>query len=147
MRRSVTPSPSTARKVNRQPAQVARFAGTLLEQATEPTFRHSRSRPTSKTASPKKVFAELRSRNPSGDRCRGGADALARESVAIWAERDDLLWHGYAQMDVAEVLQLAGRAEEAVSVVEQAVELFERKGIIPASEVAQSLLAELEAVS
>src|SRR2546425_10783183 len=144
MPRSVTPSPSTARNVNRQPAQVARFAGTFLEQATEPTFRHSRSRPTSKTASPKKVFAELRSRNPSGDRCRGGADALARESVAIWAERDDLLWHGYALMDLAEVLRLAGRGNEAVPVVEQAVELFERKGIVAPAEAARSLLAELE---
>jgi predicted ATPase/class 3 adenylate cyclase len=72
------------------------------------------------------------------------ADALARESVAIWAERADLLWHGHALMDLAEVLQLAGRAEEAVSVVEQAIELFERKGIVPAAESARSLLVELE---
>jgi len=50
-------------------------------------------------------------------------------------------------LDLAEVLRLAGRAEEAVSVVKQAVELFERKGIVPAIEAAQSLLAELEAVS
>ncbi len=75
------------------------------------------------------------------------AEALAGESVAIWAERDNLLWHGYALLDLAEVLRLAGRAEEAVSVVKQAVELFERKGIVPAIEAAQSLLAELEAVS
>ena len=47
-------------------------------------------------------------------------------------------------MDLAEVLRLAGRAEEAVSVVEQAVALFERKGIVPAAEAARSLLAELE---
>jgi hypothetical protein len=47
-------------------------------------------------------------------------------------------------MDLAEVLQLAGRAEEAVSVVEQAVELFERKGIVPAADSARSLLVELE---
>jgi tetratricopeptide (TPR) repeat protein len=76
-----------------------------------------------------------------------GAEALAGESVAIWAERDNLLWHGYALLDLAEVLRLTGRAEEAVSVVKQAVELFERKGIVPAVEAAQSLLAELEAVS
>ena len=75
------------------------------------------------------------------------AEALAGESVAIWAERDNLLWHGYALLDLAEVLRLAGRAEEAGSVVKQAVELFERKGIVPAVEAAQSLLAELEAVS
>ena len=73
-----------------------------------------------------------------------GAEALARESVAIWAEGDNLLWHGYALMDLAEVLRLAGRAQEAVPVVEEAVELFDRKGIVPAAEAAQALLAELE---
>jgi class 3 adenylate cyclase len=74
------------------------------------------------------------------------AEALARESVAIWAERDNLLWHGNALIDMAEVLRLAGRAPEAMPVVEQAVELFERKGIIPALEAARALLAELEPV-
>ena len=73
-----------------------------------------------------------------------GAEALARESVAIWAQRDNLLWHGYALMDLAEVLRLAGRGNEAVPVVEQAVELFERKGIVAPAEAARSLLAELE---
>ena len=47
-------------------------------------------------------------------------------------------------MDLAEVLRLAGRAQEAVPVVEEAVELFDRKGIVPAAEAAQALLAELE---
>jgi tetratricopeptide (TPR) repeat protein len=73
-----------------------------------------------------------------------GAEALVRESVAIWAQRDNLLWHGYALMDLAEVLQLAGRANEAALVVEEAVELFGRKGIVPAADAARSLLAELE---
>ncbi len=72
-----------------------------------------------------------------------GAEALARESVAIWVRRDNLLWHGYALMDLAEVLRLAGRDKEAVPVVEDAVELFERKGIVPAAEAARLLLAEL----
>jgi tetratricopeptide (TPR) repeat protein len=72
------------------------------------------------------------------------AETLARESVAIWAERDDLLWHAYALMDLAEVLRLAGRDKEAVLVVEEAIELFERKGILPAAKTARSLLAELE---
>jgi predicted ATPase/class 3 adenylate cyclase len=76
---------------------------------------------------------------------RGDAEAaetLARDSVAIWAERDVLLWHGYALIDLAEVLRLLGRAHEAVPVAEEAVELFERKGIIPALEAAQALLVE-----
>lgn len=74
------------------------------------------------------------------------AEALARGSVAIWAERDNLLWHGYAVMDLAEVLRLVGRAQEAMPVVGQAVELFGRKGIIPSIEAARALLAELEPV-
>jgi predicted ATPase len=75
------------------------------------------------------------------------AEGLARESVAIWAERDCLLWHGYAVMDLAEVLRLAGRLQQAVPIVEQALELFERKGIIPAAETARALLATLEPVA
>jgi tetratricopeptide (TPR) repeat protein len=71
------------------------------------------------------------------------AEELARDSVAIWAERDVLLWHGYALMDLAEVLGLAGRVQEAVSAIEDAVELFERKGITPAAETAGALLAKL----
>ncbi len=82
---------------------------------------------------------------------RGGdpeaAERLARESVAIWAERDCLLWHGCAVMDLAEVLRLAGRPQQAVPIVEQALELFERKGIIPAAETARALLATLEPVA
>jgi class 3 adenylate cyclase/tetratricopeptide (TPR) repeat protein len=74
------------------------------------------------------------------------AETLARESVAIWGERDVLLWHGYALIDLAEVLRLLGRAQEAMPVVEEAVELFERKGIIPAAETARALLAETESV-
>jgi tetratricopeptide (TPR) repeat protein len=73
-----------------------------------------------------------------------GAETLARESVAIWTGRDNPLWHGYALMDLAEVLRLAGRAPEAIPVAEQAAELFERKGIIPALEAARALLVELE---
>ncbi len=65
----------------------------------------------------------------------------------IWAERDDLLWHGYALMDLAEVLRLAGRAEEAAPAVEQAIALFERKGIVPAADAARARLTDLEPVS
>jgi tetratricopeptide (TPR) repeat protein len=71
------------------------------------------------------------------------AEALAREAVAIWSERDVLLWHGYALLDLADVQQLAGRAQEAVSVIEDAIELFECKGITPAAETARALLVEL----
>jgi hypothetical protein len=47
-------------------------------------------------------------------------------------------------MDLAEVLRLAGRDKDAVPVVEDALELFERKGILPAAGAARSLGTELE---
>jgi len=89
------------------------------------------------------VRAKLLARRGDPD----AAEGLARESVAIWAERDCLLWHGCAVMDLAEVLRLAGRPQQAVPIVEQALELFERKGIIPAAETTRALLATLEPVA
>jgi predicted ATPase len=88
------------------------------------------------------VRAKLLARRGDAER----AEMLARDSIGIWAEGDFLLWHGYALIDFAEVLRLLGRAEEAASVVEEAVEVFQRKGIIPAIEAARVLLAELEPV-
>ena len=56
------------------------------------------------------------------------AEALAREAVAL-VERTDLLnTRGDTLADLAEVLTQAGRPEEAAPVLEQAAELFERKG-------------------
>jgi predicted ATPase/class 3 adenylate cyclase len=56
------------------------------------------------------------------------AEALGREAVDI-AERTDLLnTRGDTLADLGEVLVLAGRPGEAVAVLEQAAELFERKG-------------------
>src|SRR5439155_1147936 len=82
------------------------------------------------------ALVETLAGNPSG------AEAELRASYE--EVRENLLWHGYALMDLAEVLRLAGRAQEAVPVVEEAAELFDRKGIVPAAEAAQALLAELE---
>jgi len=56
------------------------------------------------------------------------AEALGREAVAV-AERTDLLnTRGDTLADLAEILALAGRPAEAVAVLEQAAEIFERKG-------------------
>jgi len=56
------------------------------------------------------------------------AEALGRDAVAI-AEGTDLLnTRGDTLADLAEVLALAGRPAEAVAVLEQAAEIFERKG-------------------
>ena len=46
-----------------------------------------------------------------------------------------------ARMDLAEVLRLAGRRDEADAAVRQALVLYEQKGVLPAAERARALLA------
>ena len=48
-------------------------------------------------------------------------------------------------LDLAEVLRLAGRPGEAVPPVEQAIDLFDRKGNVVSAERARRLLQELRA--
>jgi class 3 adenylate cyclase/tetratricopeptide (TPR) repeat protein len=56
------------------------------------------------------------------------AQRLASEAVAIGEGTDILNGQGDASADLAEVLSLAGRAEEAAEALEQALERYERKG-------------------
>jgi class 3 adenylate cyclase/tetratricopeptide (TPR) repeat protein len=56
------------------------------------------------------------------------AERLAREAVALGAETDMLGSQGDAHADLAEVLSLAGRAEEAAEALEHALARYERKG-------------------
>jgi predicted ATPase len=61
----------------------------------------------------------------------GAAEAAAREAVAL-AERTDLLnTQADALLDLAEVLALADRDDEARSAAREAAERFERKGNLP----------------
>jgi predicted ATPase len=72
------------------------------------------------------------------------AERLAREAAAL-AETTDFLhlrWH--AQMTLATVLHLAGRAVEAASVAEEAIRLADEKGNAVAAEQARNLLEGLE---
>jgi DNA-binding SARP family transcriptional activator len=66
-----------------------------------------------------------------------GAEALAREAVALASETDFLVLHGDALMDLAEVLRTAGRHEESVPVVQEALQLYEQKGNVVAAERAR----------
>jgi len=68
------------------------------------------------------------------------AEALAREAVALAAETDFLVLRADALMDLAEVLRAAGRDDEAVPCVEQALELDEQKGNIVGAERGRSSL-------
>jgi tetratricopeptide (TPR) repeat protein len=67
---------------------------------------------------------------------------LAREAVAIVGQTDWLNVHGDALLDLAEVLRLAGRHQEATPVVEEAVRLYERKGNVVSSGKARVVLEE-----
>jgi ATP/maltotriose-dependent transcriptional regulator MalT len=70
------------------------------------------------------------------------AEALARAAVAL-IEPTDLLSHrGDAMLDLAEVLWTCGRREEAGSVVQGGLALYEQKGNIAAAARARSLLTD-----
>jgi class 3 adenylate cyclase/tetratricopeptide (TPR) repeat protein len=63
------------------------------------------------------------------------AERLAREATALVARTDLLNDHAEAIADLADVLLLAGRTNEAATALQEAVELFEKKGNIAAAEM------------
>ncbi|MGH3144016.1 MAG: tetratricopeptide repeat protein, partial [Gaiellales bacterium] len=73
------------------------------------------------------------------------AEELARRAVALAEQTDGLNSQGRALMDLAEVLELAGRAGEAQPVVEQALHLFEQKGNAVSARKARARLGSFEA--
>ena len=56
------------------------------------------------------------------------AERLAREAVTIGEGTDMLNGQGDAYADLAEVLQLSGKAGEAAAELERALDRYERKG-------------------
>jgi class 3 adenylate cyclase/tetratricopeptide (TPR) repeat protein len=56
------------------------------------------------------------------------AERLAREAVAIGEGTDSLIGQGDAKADLAEVLLLAGKRDEAVAALRHALDRYERKG-------------------
>jgi tetratricopeptide (TPR) repeat protein len=73
------------------------------------------------------------------------AERLAREAVALSNATDMLAEQGNALVDLAEVLALAGRREEAAEALAEAERLFVEKGYVVAVGRTQSLLEELRA--
>jgi len=71
------------------------------------------------------------------------AEAFAREAVAFAAESDFLDSHGDALVDLAEVLRLADRPQEAATALDQAVQLYERKGNVFSAGRTRALLDRL----
>jgi predicted ATPase/class 3 adenylate cyclase len=75
------------------------------------------------------------------------AEALAREAVRLGETTDLLNTRADALFDLAEVLRLAGRPEEAVTSLEHAARLYEQKGHLPGLARARAFATELSPAS
>lgn len=63
--------------------------------------------------------------------------------MAIIEATDYVLYHADALADLAEVLRLQNRVHEAVTAAEEALKLYEQKGVVVAARTQQALLEEL----
>jgi class 3 adenylate cyclase/tetratricopeptide (TPR) repeat protein/DNA-binding winged helix-turn-helix (wHTH) protein len=72
------------------------------------------------------------------------AERLAREAVAIAERTDALGYQGDALSDLAEVLLSSGQRKEAVAVLEQALDRYERKENLVMAERVRTRLAEMK---
>jgi ATP/maltotriose-dependent transcriptional regulator MalT len=72
-------------------------------------------------------------------------ERLAREAVELALRTDRVDTQTAALMDLVEVLLVAGRREEAIPIVIDALERYERKEVLPAAARARALLDELTA--
>ena len=73
------------------------------------------------------------------------AERVAREAVAIAARTEFLEFNADSLMALAEVLELTGRPVAAVTPAEEALRLYERKGIVASVAKAQAVLGGLRA--
>jgi tetratricopeptide (TPR) repeat protein len=71
------------------------------------------------------------------------AQALAQEAATLADSTDAFHLHGDIRMDLAEVLRLADRPEEAAAALKRAIELYKAKGISVLAGKARALLSEL----
>jgi len=71
------------------------------------------------------------------------AERLAREAVELAETTDSLNWRGDARRDLAEVLRLAGRTQEAADAARSALSLYEQKGNVVMAGRARAVLDEL----
>ena len=73
------------------------------------------------------------------------AEQLAREAIELADETEALLLQADARGVLAEVLELAGRREDAAEVLKNALERYERKGAVVPADRVRARLAALEA--
>ena len=74
------------------------------------------------------------------------AERLAREALRHVQRTDSLRFRGDAYCDLAEVLEAAGRREEAIAAWNEALDLYERKGVKPLVRRTSERLASLQSV-
>jgi tetratricopeptide (TPR) repeat protein len=106
------------------------------------------SRESEEAAGPNDVHSQILCRTTRGMALAGmgelgAAQAVIRDAVAFAAESDFLVYHGDALMDLADVLRLAARPQEAASVLEQALRLYEQKCNILSAAKARGRLKQL----
>ena len=71
------------------------------------------------------------------------AEAVAREAVALAEQTEFLNLHGQAMLDLAKILLLLERRDDAVGPARTALELYERKGNVVAAGEVGRFLADL----
>jgi tetratricopeptide (TPR) repeat protein len=91
------------------------------------------------TVCTRRVTAKVLARRSQHDE----AERLAREAVAIAENTDWLDGQGDAYADLAEVLTLAGKPDEAGAALEQALVRYERKENLVMAERTRTRLSEL----
>ena len=74
---------------------------------------------------------------------RGAAERLAREAVAICEATDMLDAQGDVYGDLAKVLSMAGKPDEAAAALEQALGCYERKGNLVSTQRTRTRLTEV----
>jgi tetratricopeptide (TPR) repeat protein len=72
------------------------------------------------------------------------AEQLAREAAALADETDNLNRRARSQTDLADVLTLAGRADEANTALRQALALYEQKGNVVMARRTEEQLASIQ---
>jgi tetratricopeptide (TPR) repeat protein len=87
----------------------------------------------------RQVRAKLHARR--GEHAEG--ERLARAAVAICEETDMLDAQGDVYSDLADVLRLTGKPDDAAAALEQALERYERKGNVVSAQRTRERLAEL----
>jgi class 3 adenylate cyclase len=129
----------------------AMLARTLCAQGRDAEAEHY-TRASEEAAHPNDVLSQIvwrstRAKVLAHRREFEAAETFALEAVAFAEQSDFLNAHADALMDLAAVLQLAGRSDGAADALSRAQALYERKGNIVMAERARANQAELQGAS